>query len=45
MVYIHGGGYSYGGAADSEIYGSAMTDLADVVEIRAVQYSLNNVSV
>jgi hypothetical protein len=40
LVFIHGGGYAYGGAYDTELDGSSLCDLADVVVV-TIQYRLD----
>jgi carboxylesterase type B len=40
LVWIHGGGYAYGGAHDSELDGTQLADLANVVVV-TIQYRLD----
>lgn len=40
MVWIHGGGYAYGGAHDSELDGTQLADMANVVVV-TIQYRLD----
>jgi carboxylesterase type B len=40
MVWIHGGGYAYGGAHDSELDGTQLADMSNVVVV-TIQYRLD----